>query len=73
MKQLIILDNMTDSLMTEELLRSQEVAGRLIPTPPWVSKGCGLAYLAEEEDIEKIEGILRGARINFKILPYMKK
>ncbi len=66
MEQLFIIvafDSTHDAIKSETVTGREGVASRLIPIPPEVSAGCGLALRILPEDENKVRGILKDAGV----------
>ena len=48
----------TGAMAMEKACKSENVPGRLIPVPRQISAGCGLSWLCNKEDREKIETLI---------------
>ncbi|MDD3361105.1 MAG: DUF3343 domain-containing protein [Hespellia sp.] len=49
----------TMAMMMEELCKKQHMPGRIIPLPPVISAGCGLAWMAEAENEKMWEAFMQ--------------
>lgn len=52
-----------DAMKAETLMTRHEIPARLIPVPPEVSAGCGLALRAQIEDQAKVAAVLAEAGV----------
>lgn len=55
---IITFKTTTGAMAMEKACKSVNIAGRLIPVPRQISAGCGLSWLCNIEDQEKIENLL---------------
>ena len=49
----------TGAMAMEKACKKAQILGRLIPVPRQISAGCGLSWLCNVEDQEKIENLLK--------------
>lgn len=56
----------TGAMAMEKACKSANVPGRLIPVPRQISAGCGLSWLCNVEDKEKIETLLKESTLEIQ-------
>lgn len=47
------------AMKMEKTMKEAKAPGRLIPVPKEITAGCGLAYIAEPEEKEQLEAIMK--------------
>ena len=55
LRLIVTFNTTTGAMAMEKACKSENVPGRLIPVPRQISAGCGLSWLCNKEDREKIE------------------
>ncbi len=71
MKAIIIMDSIHYILKAEKLLKKYGIKIDLIPVPKEVDSNCGNAIeIKNEEDLFKVNEILKNHKINFKVFKY---
>lgn len=60
---IVAFDSTHDAIKAETVSGRAGIAARLIPIPPEVSAGCGLALRAAPEDLEKVRELLRDEEV----------
>ncbi len=55
-KHLITFHNTVGALEMEEYCMREGLPGRLIPVPPAISAGCGMAWCVPDKDWDRMEG-----------------
>lgn len=58
LKLVITVHTTTEALMMEEIFKSNNVPGRLIPVPSSISAGCGLAWMTDTKEKDIVETLL---------------
>lgn len=58
----------TDAIAAEEILKTNDVHGRLVLIPRELSAGCGMAWRSKQEDQEQVEKLLKQNKINLNQL-----
>ena len=58
LKLIVTFHTTADAMAMEKSCKENHVPGRLIPVPRIISAGCGLAWCAEPDDREAVEGVL---------------
>lgn len=61
---LITFQATTEAMRFEETAKMEGLKGRIIPLPPTISAGCGLAWKESLEQRNLLEGVLK--KHNFK-------
>ena len=71
--RLIVTFNTTTGVMAmEKACKSENIPGRLIPVPRQISAGCGLSWLCNKEDREKIESYCKSLELHDFIYYFSK-
>lgn len=55
----------TDAMEFETKARGFGLSGRIIPVPPIVDSGCGLAWKEDEQNTELVERLLADESLNY--------
>lgn len=72
-KQLVIsFETTTMALLMEKMCKEQEMPGRLIPLPPVISAGCGLAWQAGHWEMEVWEDFMKAKNIQFDAMRFVE-
>lgn len=58
-KILITFFTTTQAMRMEDCCRKAKIRGRLIPVPGRISAGCGVGWMAEKQEQEKLEVFMR--------------
>ncbi len=58
LKIIIIFKNTPDAVKTEKLATADGMPGKLVPVPRKISKGCGLGWLINQGEEEKIRSVM---------------
>lgn len=61
---IVAFESTHDAIKSETLTGRESIASRLIPIPPEVSAGCGLALRILPEDETRVRAILAGANVH---------
>lgn len=56
------------AMKMEKTMKEAGAPGRLIPVPKEITAGCGLAYIAEPEEKEQLEAIMKENDITAEIV-----
>ncbi len=64
LRLVVTFNTTTGAMAMEKVCKSQEVAGRLIPVPRQISAGCGLSWLCNKEDEQKIRNIVEDNKLD---------
>ena len=64
----IIFEYRKSAIAAEEILKTNDVHGRLVLIPRELSAGCGMAWRAKPEDQEQVEKLLKQNKINLNQL-----
>lgn len=59
LRLVITFKNTVDAMRMEEKAKEAGISGRLIPVPPQISAGCGLAFMAHPEVGVELELLMR--------------
>ena len=62
-KYYVTFSTTTDAMAMEAACREQQMPGRLIPVPPVISAGCGLAWCADPADREGLKALMCFSKI----------
>ena len=68
LRLIVTFKTTTGAMAMEKACKSENVPGRLIPVPRQISAGCGLSWLCNKEDKEKIEKSMSNFRCKKYIL-----
>ena len=66
LRLIVTFKTTTGAMAMEKTCKSSQVAGRLIPVPRQISAGCGLSWLCNKEDQEKIESLIKENNLDFE-------
>ena len=58
LRLIVTFNTTTGAMAMEKACKSENILGRLIPVPRQISAGCGLSWLCNKEDRQKIESII---------------
>lgn len=64
-KIIITFHTTTDAMAMEEWCKEHSVSGRIIPVPPSISAGCGLAWCSEPEKEKALKKALQEASLSY--------
>lgn len=64
-KIIITFYTTTDAMAMEEWCKVHSVPGRIIPVPPSISAGCGLAWCGEPEKEKELKKALQEATLSY--------
>ncbi len=64
LRLVVTFNTTTGAMAMEKVCKSQEVAGRLIPVPRQISAGCGLSWLCNKEDEQKIRNLVEDNKLD---------
>lgn len=65
-KLIITFFTTTDAMAMEHICKMQGIEGRIIPVPPSISAGCGLAWCAKIENESVLREVLEKQGILFQ-------
>lgn len=63
----------TSAIAFERICKSEEVPGRLIPVPPQVKAGCGLAWLTIREQQPRLMALIQEFDLIYEALIDLKE
>ena len=66
MKLVITFHTTTDAMAMEQMCKKEQADGRIIPVPRVISAGCGLAWCANLESREELEGLMKTKGITYQ-------
>lgn len=66
LRLIVTFKTTTGAMAMEKTCKSENVPGRLIPVPRQISAGCGLSWLCNKEDQEKIENLIKENNLSFE-------
>ena len=64
-KILITFDTKTQAMAVEEGCRRRKMPGRLIPVPGKISAGCGVGWMTDREERERLLTFLEEQELSF--------
>lgn len=70
---LITFDNTSTTMQAEGKLKAKNFDIKIMPTPTFITKSCGISIRVEPNDGESIKRILEGEEIKFKGYFYKKE
>ena len=65
-KLIITFHTTTDAMAMEQVCKASGAEGRIIPVPPSISAGCGLAWCAKPESESILRTLLETEKISFQ-------
>lgn len=66
LRLIVTFNTTTGAMAMEKACKSENVPGRLIPVPRQISAGCGLSWLCNKEDKEKVENLIENNNLDFQ-------
>ena len=66
LRLIVTFKTTTGAMAMEKVCKGENIAGRLIPVPRQISAGCGLSWLCNKEDKEKIEGLMENNNLDYQ-------
>lgn len=66
LRLIVTFKTTTGAMAMEKACKIENIAGRLIPVPRQISAGCGLSWLCNKEDKEKIEGLMENNNLDYQ-------
>lgn len=62
---IVTFNTTTGAMAMEKACRAENIPGRLIPVPRQISAGCGLSWLCNKEDREKIQSLIDNNNLEY--------
>ena len=66
LRLIVTFKTTTGAMAMEKACKSENIAGRLIPVPRQISAGCGLSWLCNKVDKEKIESLMENNNLDYQ-------
>lgn len=63
---IIVFNNTTEAVSTEDFLKKNSIPSRVMPTPTNITKSCGISLIVRNEDIIKIKELKLENKIHLK-------
>ena len=62
---IVTFNTTTGAMAMEKACKAENIPGRLIPVPRQISAGCGLSWLCNKEDREKIQSLIDNNNLEY--------
>lgn len=63
---IIVFNNTTEAVSTEDFFKKNNIPNRVMPTPTNITKSCGISLIVKNEDINKIKALKLENKISLK-------
>jgi hypothetical protein len=69
---IVTFSTTTQAMQMEKLCREKGLPGRLIPVPREITAGCGLAWKAEPDEMDKLKEIMKETELSWEAMALLK-